>query len=207
MSPTPPRASMATASEAPLAPRQPEATDTELEAPASGRGAVLSEGTLTGADLSGLELAEGRWSDLRLRSCSLANAAIRRTEVRRAVLEGCRATGCSLAESTLTDVAFDDCRIDLASFRFATLERVVFRDCRLEEADFYEARLRSVLFERCRLVDATLAGVTLSRVELRGCELDGVRGAESLRGARMPWPDVVAGAGAFAAALGIVVVD
>jgi uncharacterized protein YjbI with pentapeptide repeats len=104
-------------------------------------------------------------------------------------------------------VTFDDCRLDLSSFRFATLERVVFRDCRLEEADFYEARLRSVLFERCPLREATLDGATIERVDLRGCDLEGASGAASLRGARMPWPDVVANAGTFAAALGIVATD
>ena len=40
-------------------------------------------------------------------------------------------------------------------------------------------------------------------IELRGCALDGVSGLERLRGAAMPWADVVGNAGAFAAALGI----
>jgi hypothetical protein len=45
------------------------------------------------------------------------------------------------------------------------------------------------------------------RVELRGCDLEGLKGAERLRGARMPWPDIVASAGTFAATLGIVASD
>jgi hypothetical protein len=45
------------------------------------------------------------------------------------------------------------------------------------------------------------------RVELHGCRLDGLRSIVDLRGAAMPWPDVVAGAGTFAAALGIAIVD
>lgn len=198
---------MATASDAPLPPRPPDPIDTELDAPPSGRGVVLTEGTLTAADLAGHTLSEGRLVDLRLDRDSLANADARRSELRRIELVGCRATGCSFAEATLADVSFDDCRLDLASFRFASLERAVFRDCRLDEADFYEATLRSVLFERCRLVGATLDGVTVERVELRGCDLEGASGAASLRGARMPWADVVASAGTLASALGIVAVD
>ena len=113
----------------------------------------------------------------------------------------------SFAEASLTDVVLDGCRLDLASFRFARLERVVFRDCRLEESDFHGATLVSVVFERCPLVEASLSHATLERVELRGCDLEGLRGAERLRGARMPWPDIVASAGTLAAAVGVVAID
>jgi uncharacterized protein YjbI with pentapeptide repeats len=118
-----------------------------------------------------------------------------------------RATGVDLTESELEDVAFDDVRLDLASLRFASLVRVVFRDCRLDEADLYGARLESVLFERTTLVRASVDGARLERVELRGCDLGGLQGAEHLRGARMPWHDIVQNAGVMAAAAGVHVVD
>jgi uncharacterized protein YjbI with pentapeptide repeats len=197
--------SMATPTDAPLPPRPPDEIDTELCSPESGRGAVLREGTLTDTELSDHTLSEGRLTDLRFVRGSLANADLTRCEVRRVELAGCRATGSAFAESTLADVVFTDCRLDLTSFRFATLERTIFRDCRLEEADFYGATLTSVLFERSPLVGATLSEATLDRVELRGCDVTDIRGAERLRGARMPWADIVASAGTFAAALGIVV--
>jgi hypothetical protein len=38
-----------------------------------------------------------------------------------------------------------------------------------------------------------------------GCDLEGLRGAERLRGVAMPWPDIVAAAGTFAAAVGVTV--
>jgi len=195
---------MATPTEAPLPPRPPDETDDELTAPESQRGTALREGTLTDAELAGHTLSEGRLTDLRLVRGSLANADLSRCEVRRVELDGTRATGSSFAEAHVTDVAFVECRLDLASFRFAKLERVTFRDCRLEEADFYGATLTSVLFERCPLAGATLSEATLGRVELRGCDLEGLKGAERLRGARMPWPDIVASAGTFAATLGVV---
>lgn len=118
-----------------------------------------------------------------------------------------RLTGAQLPEGALIDVTFSDCRADLVSFRFAKLQRVVFRDCRLEEGDFYGAELEDVLFERCDLRQASVEGVKIARVELRGCNLDGLQGAAALRGARMPWSDVVANGPLFAVALGVDVVD
>jgi uncharacterized protein YjbI with pentapeptide repeats len=125
-----------------------------------------------------------------------------RLEVRR-----CRLTGTELAEAILVDVTFSDCRLDLVGLRLAKLERVVFRDCRMEECDLYEATLTDVLFERCDLRKARFSGVKPKRVELRGCQLDGLEGIEALRGARMPWNDVLQNAPLFASALGLEIVD
>ena len=47
----------------------------------------------------------------------------------------------------------------------------------------------------------------VDRCELRGCTLDGLTGAERLRGAAMPWADILGHAGLLAAALGIRVLD
>jgi uncharacterized protein YjbI with pentapeptide repeats len=109
-------------------------------------------------------------------------------------------TGCELAEAELTDVAF-------VGLRFAKLERVAFRDCRMDECDFYEASLRDVSFERCELRNATFAAAKIERVDFVGCDLTGAGGAESLRGARMGWNDVLANAPVFATALGIEIID
>ena len=55
-----------------------------------------------------------------------------------------------------------------------------------------------VSFVDCDLTEADLSGARLAHCELRGCTLDGLRGAASLRGAAMPWADIVAAAGTFA---------
>jgi len=89
----------------------------------------------------------------------------------------------------------------------AKLERVVFRDCRMGECDLYEAALVDVLFESCELREATIAGVKVKRVELRGCDLAGLQGVEALRGARMPWNDVLENGPLFASALALEIVD
>ncbi len=136
-----------------------------------------------------------------------ANRRAPRAQIRRTELRTVRLTGAELGEAALTDVLFADCRLDLAGLRNATLERVVFRDCRMEECDFYAARLSDVLFERCTLRLATFSAVTLARVELRGCDLAGLRGAEHLRGARLPFEDALENATLFATALGLELVD
>jgi uncharacterized protein YjbI with pentapeptide repeats len=136
-----------------------------------------------------------------------ANRQVRGMVLRRVELRRCRLTGAELAEAVLSDVAFVDCRIDLVGLRIAKLERVVFRDCRMAECDFYEASLTDVLFEDCELREVTLSGVKLKRVELRGCDLTGLHGVEALRGARMPWNDVLENGPLFAAALGLEIID
>jgi uncharacterized protein YjbI with pentapeptide repeats len=169
----------------PVAPYPPQPEE-DAEAPTE-LGELL-DGTVAGAD----------WANSR---------PVRGLEARRAELRTCRLTGAELAEAKLSDVTFDDCRLDLVNLRFSKLERVVFRDCRMTECDFEEASLKDVLFERCELQEATFSSAALQRVELRGCNLRGLRGVESLRGARMPWNDVLENAPLFALAVGIEIVD
>jgi uncharacterized protein YjbI with pentapeptide repeats len=145
--------------------------------------------------------------DVLIRDVDWANERALGLELRRVELRLCRLTGADLAEAVLTDVSFLDCRLDLVSLRHARLERVVLRDCRLEECDFHGASLRDVTYERCILRGASFAGAHVERVDLVGCDLLGASGVERLRGARIPWDDVVANAPVFAAALGLEIVD
>ncbi len=148
----------------------------------------------------------GTLVDVVARDLDWAGERGRGLSLRRVELHRCRLTGVELAEATLEDATFDECRIDLVGFRNATLERVVFRDCRMGESDFYGAFLKDVLFERCELREATFSAARVQRVELRACDLTGIRGAEALRGARMPWNDVLQNAVLFASLAGIDIV-
>ena len=136
-----------------------------------------------------------------------SNQQTKRLGALRAEVRRCRLTGTELAEAALIDVSFADCRLDLVGLRFAKLERVVFRECRMEECDFYGATLTDVLFESCDLRGARFGEVKVKRVELRDCGLAEVDGVDSLRGARMPWNDVLQNAPLFATALGLEIVD
>jgi uncharacterized protein YjbI with pentapeptide repeats len=145
--------------------------------------------------------------DVAVENLDWANRQARGLVARRVELRQCRLTGAELAEAALSDVTFLDCRLDLVGLRLAKLERAVFRNCRMTECDLYAASLTDVLFDQCELRDATLTGIKLKRVELRGCDLAGLRGVEALRGARMPWNDVLENAAIFATALGLEIVD
>jgi uncharacterized protein YjbI with pentapeptide repeats len=136
-----------------------------------------------------------------------ANRSARGVVLRRVEVRNCRLSGVELAGAELSDVTFVDCRLDLAGLRTAKLERVVFRECRMAECDLYEASLTDVLFDRCELREAVFAAVRIKRVELRGCDLSGLSGVEALRGARMPWDDLLPNAALFATALGLEIVD
>jgi uncharacterized protein YjbI with pentapeptide repeats len=136
-----------------------------------------------------------------------ANQKAHRAAFRRVELHRCRLTGSELGEAVLGDTTFVDCRLDLVGLRMARLERVVFRGCRMTEIDLYAARLTDVLFDQCELREASLSAATLKRVELRGCDLTGLHGVEALRGARMPWNDVLQNAPLFAGALGLEILD
>ena len=149
----------------------------------------------------------GDLEDVVVADVDWANERSLRLSARRVELRRCRLTGTELAEANLRDVTFAECRLDLAGLRHSRLERVVFSDCRMGECDFYGSTLKDVLFERSELREATFSASRLQHVELRGCDLAGIRGAESLRGARMPWSDVVENAALFAAVVGIEIVD
>ena len=162
---------------------------------------------LKGVDLSGERRPGLELVDVALSDCNLANLHARGGSLRRATVRGCRMTGVLWTEGTVRDVTLSQSRIDLASFAASTLEQVVFDGCILCQTDFQDAELRAVRFVDCDLTGADLSGARMSRCELRGCTLEALRGAESLRGAAMPWPDIVAAAGTFADALGIRVLD
>ena len=153
------------------------------------------------------ERATLRLVDEELTDANLANVDARGGELRRVVLRRCRLTGLLLTEGRLRDVVIAESRIDLASLAACTLEQVIFEDCRMEGSSLQEARLRSVRFSRCDLTEADLTGARFERSELRACTIDRIRGAESLRGASMPWSDIVAAAGTFAGALGVRVLE
>jgi uncharacterized protein YjbI with pentapeptide repeats len=148
-------------------------------------------------DLADAVASDRDWANVRARGLVL-----RRVELRR-----CRLTGAELAEASLSDATFVECRLDLVGLRIAKLERVVFRDCRMSECDLYAATVTDALFERCDMTEATFSDATLERVELRGCTLTALRGVDALRGARMPWNDVLENAPLFAAALGLDILD
>jgi uncharacterized protein YjbI with pentapeptide repeats len=185
--------------DAPQAPRLEEVAEVDLDALGEG----VSEARLADVDLSGARHPGLRLTDVAVDRGNLANLVAPELSLRRVAVNGARLTGVEWTRGRIVDAVFTDCRIDLATFAGTTFERTTFDGCLLAQTDFREALFRSVRLDRCDLTEADLNGLRIDRCELRGCTLDGVTGVERLRGAAMPWADLVGNAGLLAAALGI----
>ncbi len=159
------------------------------------RGVVLAPGNVPGLTLA----------DVILRDCGLSNLDGREGRLSRVEVRHSQLLGFGLSGGDVRDLRVVNSSLQLASFASATLRNVVFDGVNLAEASFMHARLESVAFVDCRLDGADFRHAKLAGCAIRGASLDGVLGVESLRGLRMPWPDVLASAGALAAALGIAV--
>jgi uncharacterized protein YjbI with pentapeptide repeats len=177
---------------------QVELGDSDLSG-ARAPGVAIREARLHATRLAGAELA-----DVELRGCDLANLrAGPHGGWIRVCATNCRMTGLTFTDGVLRDVSLHGCRIDLASFGGARLQRVTFEECDLSQTDFLEAELDGVRFTGCDMTATDLRGAKLHRCELRSNRLEELRGVERLRGAAMPWVDIVSGAGLWAQALGI----
>jgi uncharacterized protein YjbI with pentapeptide repeats len=187
------------------APRAPRLED-ELEAAVLGPDGV-QEARLVDAEAGGARLRGLRLADVVVERGNLANLVAPEASLQRVVFTGTRLTGVQLTRARVTDVVFRDCRIDLATFAGTTFERVAFEGCLLGQTEFRDALWRSVRFEHCDLTQADLTGLRIDGAELHACTLEAISRLERLRGAAMPWADVVGHAGELAAALGIRVIS
>ena len=201
-------AAVARPSRAPQPPEAPRLEDASGESPGTlGPGASVEGARLDEPDLAGLRARGLRLTDVEIVRGNLANSAAPELALRRVAVTGARLTGAQWTVGVIADTVFRDCRIDLATFAGTTFERVVFDGCLLAQADFRDALLRCVRFDHCDLTEADMAGMRIDRCELRSCALDGLSGVERLRGAAMPWADIVGHAGLLAGALGIRILD
>ncbi|MCA1224406.1 pentapeptide repeat-containing protein, partial [Streptomyces sp. 8L] len=181
-----------------------------------------------GADLAGQEGPGARFMDCALTDCVLDEAELGRARFIDSVLTRVRGVGTDLGGATLRDVEVVDARlggtqlhgaglervvvrggkIDYLNLRQARLTDVVFEGCVLAEPDFGGARLTRVEFRDCALRRADLTGVTLKDVDLRGAsELDVAKGLDRLAGAVISTAQLLDLAPAFAAHLGVRVLD
>jgi uncharacterized protein YjbI with pentapeptide repeats len=158
------------------------------------RSVVLEPGNVPGLTLS----------DVIMRDCGLSNVDAREGRLTRVEVHRSQLVGFDVTRGDVRDLRVIDSSLQLASFASATLRNVVFERVNLAEASFMHASLASVVFVDCHLEGADFRQAKLAAgCAIRGASLDGVLGVESLRGLRMPWPDMLASAGALAAALGI----
>jgi uncharacterized protein YjbI with pentapeptide repeats len=138
---------------------------------------------VVGATFTGVELERLRVTDTVFQGCDLSGTSAVEAVFVRVEFVDCRMLAFDVAQASLRDVGFRECRLDDANFRMSVGERVQFNRSMLRGADFYRARLPGL-----RLFDCDLTGVEFSRADLRGgrlhgSRLEGLRGADSARGA------------------------
>lgn len=183
-----------------------------LDAEESGRLALrllkANESELLGLRAQPQPQTDLQLADVVLRDVDLSNLVTRGAGLRRVAIERSRLLGLDLADSELRDVRITGSSLQLALLAGTDLQQVTFERVDLREATFAGARLQDVLFVDCRLDGADFREARTRGCALRDCSLDAVEGlAGLLEGTSMPWPDVVASAGALANALGVVIED
>lgn len=157
----------------------------------------MLDGPVIPGSAGGLELARCRvrnaqWTSSHLVSLQLRDVVIEHSDLSGAILEQatltrvrvneCRLSGVELARSSFRDVLVVGSRLDQANLRMCHFERVTFDGVDLQAADF-----TGTTFAKCRLFDCNLTGADFSKVKaegarLHGSVLEGIKGADSLRG-------------------------
>lgn len=82
--------------------------------------------------LTGAELAEATWLDVRATDCRLDLAGFRYARLERVVFSDCILDEADFTAATLRDVVFERCRLRLAVFSGATADRIQLDGCELE---------------------------------------------------------------------------
>lgn len=173
-------------------------------------GAQIDELELDEGSLRRLRGAEGAWERCTFTDCDaggadLAGLTTRDVGLIRTTLDGARLTGSSWLRSRWREVALEDAVADSLSAHSARWTDVTITRTSLRDADFTGAELSRVRFVECDLSAARFAGLRAHRVSFTGCRLEGISGADSLRGAELAWSDAVSALPSLASQLGITI--
>lgn len=163
----------------------------------------IRESRFDGTDLSGRSFPGLHVRDTVFLRCDLSGAVLDRAVLERVVFDGCRLTGLVLAGATLRDVTVTDSRADLLNLRMASARFLRMEGTGLRGADLYEFSGTDVALLGCDLTGADLDRAGLAGAHLHGSVLDDIRGALSLRGARIGADQQVALGAAVLDALGV----
>lgn len=179
----------------------------DVEVPGHLADVTIQESRWVDADLSGRRLTGFRARDVQFVHCDLSGAVLDEALLTRVRFTDCRMTGAVFNGAELSDVHITDSRADLASFRMAKAKFLRIENTSLHAADFYEFAAAGCGLISCDLAEASFADARLSETDLHGSTLDQVRGALSLRGARINAEQLVPLGAALLAALDIQVTD
>jgi uncharacterized protein YjbI with pentapeptide repeats len=170
-------------------------------------GLVLTGATITGSRFAGADLSKAQLTDVRLVGCDLQGAILDEAVLTRVELVDCRMSGVVLSRSRLHDVRLVKCQLDEANLRMVVSRRLWFEGCSMAKADFYDSAIDGAVLWQCDLSGATFAKARATGARLHGSRLDGIGGADCLRGASFASDQVAELALPVFAALGLVIDD
>jgi uncharacterized protein YjbI with pentapeptide repeats len=146
---------------------------------------TMQESRWVGADLRERRFAGLRCRDTQFERCDLSGAVLDEAVLTRVTFTNCRLSGLVLSGAELADVRISDSRADLASLRMARGKYLLVENTSLHAADFYEFAGTECALLGCELTGANFQDSRLTGMRLHGSTLDDIRGALSLRGARI----------------------
>jgi len=131
---------------------------------------------------TGMRLERARVRDVVFDHCDLSAVRFNDAGLTRVAFRNCRLSGAQFPDAQLRDVQFIGCKLDDANFRMVDAERLRITDCLLRDADFHGSRLTGL-----RCYDSELTGVEFGQssvrdVRLNGSVVDGIKGADALKG-------------------------
>ncbi len=139
--------------------------------------------------------------------CDFSGTILDGADLARVRFTGCRLTGVVLSGSRLVDVTIEDCAANLAHFRLTRADRIRIDRTSLRDADFLEAHLTHAAIVDCDLGQANFTKARTPELELFGSTVDGLRGADSLSGAKIDIGQLIPIGAALVSAAGITVTD
>jgi pentapeptide repeat protein len=179
----------------------------EVEVPERVADLRIHESRWVGGNLAGVRFTGLECRDVEFVRCDLSGARLEEAVLTRVVFTECRLTGTAFDGAKLTDVRIADGTADLGGFRMAKARFLLVENTSLHGADFYELDAEHCALLGCDLAEANFDGARLRETDLHGSTVDDVRGALSLRGARISPDQIVPLAGGLLDALGIQVSD
>lgn len=167
----------------------------------------VSRARLTGLRLTGWRLDRLRMIDVLVEDCELSAVTLPAAHLTRVEFRRCRLSGLSAPNLKARHVRFTDCRADGTSFRMSSWDLAELSSVDLRDADFHAATLAGVRLLDCDLTRADISKATLAGTALHGSTVEGLRGADALRGAVIASDQVVAVTVPLLIAMGIQVDD
>ncbi|HJV09414.1 MAG TPA: pentapeptide repeat-containing protein [Acidimicrobiales bacterium] len=167
----------------------------------------MSRARLTGLRLTGWRIDHLRMVDVLIEDCELSAVTLPAAHLTRVEFRRCRLSGLSAPNLKARHVRFTDCRADGTSFRMSSWDVAELSSVDLRDADFHASTLAGVRLLGCDLTGADVSKASMAGAALHGSTVEGLKGADCLRGVVIGSEQVVSLTVPLLVAMGIVVDD